>query len=398
MKLSKIASMFLAGGLIIGLATGCHDDNGGSNGSVTGTVSDAYVAGAKVCIDNNANKKCDAKDPYVLTDNNGYFSFSSSEFNSSAKLIATGGTDIGTGDVVTDTFVLPANAKAYNVTPLTTIVAKSIDIAKAKGTTLDVKTATKRVAKAFGLKDPNDVYADPVKTPDTAKAVLKVHVVKKLARKNFDAIAEKIATKKEVNLSKDFNVDASYFTAIDQANINDPVAAEQAIIAVAEANVTDINASTLEQIIKKVKKINEESKGEIDKKTVIATLASAIKKGENIKDLNATEIVENAKPIKVKDVMLGNVKVEINGPVFKPVEVKVNGNTTWALYKNIKIDVDKDSIKNRTIIPAKNATVKITVENKETGKKLTAVISGIKVSIDSGVAVSYTHLTLPTIA
>jgi hypothetical protein len=344
MKLSKIASMFLAGGLIIGLATGCHDNNGGSNGSVTGTVSDAYVAGAKVCIDNNANEKCDAKEPYVLTDNNGYFSFSSSEFNSSAKLIATGGQDIGTGDVVTDTFVLPANAKAYNVTPLTTIVAKSID----KNTTLDVKTATKIVAKAFGLKDPNDVYADPVKTPDTAKAVLKVHVVKKLARKNFDAIAEKIATKKEVNLSKDFNVDASYFTAIDQANINDPVAAEQAIIAVAEANVTDINASTLEQIIKKVKKINEESKGDIDKKTVIATLASAIK-NKNISDLNITKIVENAKPIKVKDVMLGNVKVEINGPVFKPVEVKVNDNTTWALYKNIKIDVDKDSIKNRTI-------------------------------------------------
>jgi hypothetical protein len=44
MKISKIASLVLAGGLVIGMTTGCNNNGGGSNGI---QASDAYVVAFK---------------------------------------------------------------------------------------------------------------------------------------------------------------------------------------------------------------------------------------------------------------------------------------------------------------------------------------------------------------
>ena len=80
---NKTSIILLAGALTL---AGCGGGNNSSNASnptnasksISGSVLGSYIEGAKVCIDENENARCDATDQYTIkSGTNGQYSFSS---------------------------------------------------------------------------------------------------------------------------------------------------------------------------------------------------------------------------------------------------------------------------------------------------------------------------------
>ncbi|MDG6773060.1 hypothetical protein QCB45_01850 [Thiomicrorhabdus sp. ZW0627] len=133
MSLNKKAiwtAMFTAS---LGL-TACGGGSTTASNTVSGTVADGYLAGAKVCLDLNANKLCDAGEPSATTDANGKYSFEATPAQiASAAVIAKviGGETIDSdiGGVVAKDYVLSAPAgKPEFVSPITTMVQSKLEL------------------------------------------------------------------------------------------------------------------------------------------------------------------------------------------------------------------------------------------------------------------------------
>jgi len=83
MKFSKsIASLSLAVSVAVWLIGCGGGDDATSTVTATdatttlsGTVADGYLVGAKVCLDKNYNDVCDADEPFVMTDATGKYTF-----------------------------------------------------------------------------------------------------------------------------------------------------------------------------------------------------------------------------------------------------------------------------------------------------------------------------------
>jgi len=78
-KLTKVALSIFAASLLVG----CGGGGGDAGGTVTptsqtlsGNVADGYLVGAKVCLDKNANSKCDSDEPSATTGANGKYTIS----------------------------------------------------------------------------------------------------------------------------------------------------------------------------------------------------------------------------------------------------------------------------------------------------------------------------------
>ena len=72
-KLQAIALSSIAIAVLTACGGGGGGGGGGSSGSSTlsGTVIDGYIEGAKVCLDVNSNGACDAGEPTTITDSAG---------------------------------------------------------------------------------------------------------------------------------------------------------------------------------------------------------------------------------------------------------------------------------------------------------------------------------------
>lgn len=148
-----------AGAVGVGLSGGGSDgDSGGTEPSVStsGSVVDGYVMNATVFRDLNGNGVLDVGEPNTTTDANGDFDLDEGpSVNTSAKIIAYGGTDISTGKAFTGQLTAPGDSEI--ITPLTTLVQARIE-----ATGEDSATATSTLATALGLSGQDLLTLDPI--------------------------------------------------------------------------------------------------------------------------------------------------------------------------------------------------------------------------------------------
>jgi len=146
-KVGILLSIIAASSLIVG----CGGTSGTTSTTTLGTVVDDYIKGAKVCADANGNGIADDA-VCVVTDDIGRFKFAQSITD---PIVVTGGTDIGTGQPFTGTFLAPAGSSVAN--PLTTLI-RSMEQA---GTPL--AEAQTIVKTQLGLPDVDLTSFDPLK-------------------------------------------------------------------------------------------------------------------------------------------------------------------------------------------------------------------------------------------
>jgi len=187
MQKNKISLALLGAGILTSaLLTGCGGGGGGGSTAANiltpGAVLDGYLVGAKVCLDINANGKCDDGEPSDTTKAHGVYSLSSSAADAAKYSIVAEVTaatvDEDTNAVVAKPYILmsPPGAKSSSgqayVTPLTTLMQNSM----ALNPNLKVVDAENEVKSQLG-------YA-----PDHAVSLLEDHVAKAEASADADYI------------------------------------------------------------------------------------------------------------------------------------------------------------------------------------------------------------------
>ena len=144
------------------------------SGLATGRVTDGRVWGAKVTLDTNDDRICDASEPSVTTDSTGGFFFDPAL--GSHMLCASGGTDMATLKPFQGYLTAPAGAT--QITPLTTLVVAAVNAslsapaynvyspmptvpANVISPPLDIATANTTFATALVLPGINLLTTDP---------------------------------------------------------------------------------------------------------------------------------------------------------------------------------------------------------------------------------------------
>ena len=372
-KISIVASLALAGALSFSII-GCGSSS--SPTSTTGTVSDGYVSGAKVFIDNNNNGNYNVGEPMAITQSDGHFTFSNSELNSSANVIAMGGIDIATGESIKK-LTLPAGSPTFNVTPVTNMIAQVIASAKTAKKSITIDQAAKKVATFLGLGDvsTNVLFDDPAKSFNEAT---KATLLASVAKNDFNPTT--VVNETNVTASP---TALSYKKIINEIPSDvDVKQAEVAFKAVADANKPDANIST---VIKKVKQVTEQAKDNnetIAPGALITHLSTALKSDVNLTNFDVNNTIKSAKAYVVKSIQVGDINITNSNGSFPKVNVKVDDDSTYDLFSNIKINLDKDSFKGISGNYDMNATINV-LDNKG-GKSIKVLVAGIKVNNSDG--------------
>lgn len=135
----NISKTLLSLSFVISAAFWLNGCGGGDTTTVTpeaattlsGTVADGYLVGAKVCLDKNYNDICDADEPFVLTDSTGRYTFSLKEM-AATELPIIVEADENTIDLDTNTKIgekwhfKTVSGQSSFISPLTTLVAQAM--------------------------------------------------------------------------------------------------------------------------------------------------------------------------------------------------------------------------------------------------------------------------------
>lgn len=145
--------------------------------TLSGTVADGYLVGAKVCLDKNYNDACDADEPFVMTNSAGRYTFtlpnmSATEF----PILVEAGVD--TIDLDTNTTIgekwhfKAVSGQSSFISPLTTLVAQEMKL----NTSLTLEQAMLNLQTDLGI-DINTtvdyVALNNTKAHNTAKIIAK---------------------------------------------------------------------------------------------------------------------------------------------------------------------------------------------------------------------------------
>lgn len=172
---------------------GCSGGGGSSSdttttSSVSGVVADGYLVGAKVCLDKNGNKVCDADEPTATTTAGGSYTLSNVSAADAAAYpilveVPTTATDEQRG-AVAKAYVLSSPAgKTDFISPLTTLVQNQVETT---GMSADAAEAT--VRNALGMNTSLYTNFQPGSASATAEQKLAASVAK--------VVADTIATNK----------------------------------------------------------------------------------------------------------------------------------------------------------------------------------------------------------
>ncbi|MDP3464556.1 MAG: DUF2202 domain-containing protein [Sulfuricurvum sp.] len=120
--------------------------------TVSGTVADGYLVGAKVCLDKNFNDLCDADEPTAITDASGKYTFILNEMAvTEFPLIVEANAstiDLDTHTPIGQEWHFKAVAgKGSFISPLTTLVARDMDL----NTSLTLTQAMSNLQNDLGL-------------------------------------------------------------------------------------------------------------------------------------------------------------------------------------------------------------------------------------------------------
>jgi len=181
MKFSKsIASLSLAVSVAVWL-TGCGGDDTTAatieTTTLSGTVADGYLVGAKVCLDKNYNDVCDADEPFVMTDGTGKYTFTLPSMSATELPILVEADentiDLDTNTTIGEKWHFKANSgNSSFISPLSTLVAQAM----ALDPTLTIEQAMLNLQTELGI-DINTtvdyVAANNTKAHNSAKIIAK---------------------------------------------------------------------------------------------------------------------------------------------------------------------------------------------------------------------------------
>jgi dienelactone hydrolase len=142
---------------------------GGSDSSVSGTVIDGYIEGATVCLDSNANGKCETGEPNTLTNASGAYKLntkglSTTGLNIVADIPETAKDSDDDGKTLKEAgksaYTMASSAdQAAVITPFTTLV-----ISKAQSEKLSFAEAKPKVFVSLGLPADTNIQEDHIKS------------------------------------------------------------------------------------------------------------------------------------------------------------------------------------------------------------------------------------------
>ncbi|MCJ8326499.1 MAG: DUF1566 domain-containing protein [Campylobacterales bacterium] len=229
--------------------------------SISGKIIDGYIDGAKVCIDINANNKCDNNEIQELTDDKGNYSLVTSEIKDISKynIIAYGGIDLDTNkkfhgvlkSVITD-------KNNLNITPITTLLSSSLILNDdLENTKKILKEKKNTLAKILDL-NVDDLDKDPLILKDNKvykKALAIQKAVEILASidgdylKVYSTLANSMNTQNGLKelISNSFNSSNKTFAAAiqlvdDISKLSDNASLEDRINVAKISNAKSINA------------------------------------------------------------------------------------------------------------------------------------------------------------
>ena len=200
---------------ILSLLSAC---GAGGSGTLTGSVMDGYIKGAKICIDLNANSVCDASEPTATTGSKGSFTVTAPTGTdlSAVHLVV----EVPVGAVDEDTPNTPLT-KAYKmlapastplvVSPLTTVVSTHIK---------DGKTLSQAQAQArtdLGLPADHDFSKDYIAKSDSAAHNVAKMMATVLAEKVGSATPDLTQLKVALTAAKPFG--AAAYAATDVSSV-----------------------------------------------------------------------------------------------------------------------------------------------------------------------------------
>jgi len=156
-----------------------------SDSGITSIVIDGYISGATVFADANGNGVLDPGEWSAITDEAGNYTLPTDA--PSGKIIASGGTDILTGQPFQGVLTAPAGSTVVN--PITTLVQSLVE----SGSTVEEASST--IQKGLGLSDDiNPLSYDPLKdlaNPNaSAEAKAKALSVQKIALQVSNVVSQ----------------------------------------------------------------------------------------------------------------------------------------------------------------------------------------------------------------
>lgn len=187
---SNIPLRILLSGLLgAGLAACSNDSSNSSSGSSTtmsGKVADGYLAGARVCLDLNANQVCDDGEPSTTSSSGGSFTIT----NATAEQIASAAIVVeivvgetidedNPGTAINKTYTLTAPAGYGFVSPLTTMVQNEV---REKGITPDEAKASIQTRLGTSVDLEEDYVAGSDGGGNDAAEFERVHKVAQVTR------------------------------------------------------------------------------------------------------------------------------------------------------------------------------------------------------------------------
>ncbi|WP_369985271.1 MopE-related protein [Thalassolituus sp.] len=199
----------------------------------SGKAADGYLASALVCLDLNANLKCDSDEPNAITDDQGNFTLEATEEQKAAhsvvvKAIAGQTIDLDNPDETIDKpFTLTAPPGQEFISPLSTLVAKALK----DNPELTPEQAADKVRRAFGLPEGTDVTQDYIANADD--------ITHQLAQRINATIANALANASEDSSSDSVeeNIDDLLNYILDAVNEN----ADEIAAATSPEDVPDID-------------------------------------------------------------------------------------------------------------------------------------------------------------
>lgn len=204
----------------------------------SGKAADGYLASALVCLDLNANLKCDSDEPNAITDNQGNFTLEATAEQKAAhsvvvKAIAGQTIDLDNPDETIDKpFTLTAPPGQEFISPLSTLVAKALK----DNPELTPEQAADKVRRDFGLPEGTDVTQDYIANADDT--------THQLAQRINATIANALA-----NASEDSNSDSV------EENIDDLL---DYILDTVNENADEIAAATSPEDVPDIDPINDD--------------------------------------------------------------------------------------------------------------------------------------------
>ena len=154
------------------LLTACNSSDyksQSSSNTLHGVVVDGYINSSHVCLDINANGKCDSNEPETSTDSNGVFQFQNLESSLSGfvPIIASYGIDTSTqksflGEIknILDLSQLNEDTTIV-ISPLTDLIATAF-LASDQNQSFALQQAKTRTSDVLGIA-PSDLNSDPMK-------------------------------------------------------------------------------------------------------------------------------------------------------------------------------------------------------------------------------------------